>query len=447
LDLLFIALCDFRRLRRWLEAEGGIDLGGLRFLDDEDLRLLDMIPGPPAEGLLQQAETADSYVFIYSAYGRDKKTQRLVGGSDTLPPELRDRIDQVVYAVEEIADTLQKGIGVSIEELTAVDLLPQTVDWNSIVEARERLEAQLTINHAYCALTTDLPLVEGFAGVISTRGSGVARVLLLASLIAHDIGAPKSIATVLRGVRRYIDMSTTAAGAPLPVEPSGAPLFPSYPQDARTIRSWRLEVRKWQEQLQREPPRQVAEPMVNRAWDRWARNLLGHFSGTAYSIDYEDLLLAAAGRPPATLFQSDLGRFGVRDWTDLCLFATKDTLHAQSDSSSAWAIIAALRALQFDKELLSRLAEELKPPTPGSVTNFTSSFAEGARQAPPGALVVTDDPAVVIDSRISNTQPCLAVLRTQLTENEDALKWLRDRGVYQTVFNETEVDAAREVQA
>jgi hypothetical protein len=187
--------------------------------------------------------------------------------------------------------------------------------------------------------------------------------------------------------------------------------------------------------------------MVNRAWDHWARNLLAHFSGTAYSLDYEDLLLAAAGRPPATLFQSDLGRFGVRDWTDLCVFATKDTLQAQSDSRSAWAIVAALRALRFDRDLLIRLAEELKPLASESVANFMSSFAEGAQPAAPGALVVIDDPTVVIDSRISNTQPCLAMLRTQLTEHEDALKWLRDRGVYRTVINESQVDAAREVQA
>jgi pimeloyl-ACP methyl ester carboxylesterase len=439
LDSLFIALCDFQRLRRWLEAEGR--------LDAEELRLLDMIPGPPAEGLLHQAEAADRYEFIYSAYGRDKKTQRLVGGSDTLPPELRDRIEQVVYAVEEIAETFQKVIGVCIEELVAVDLLPQTVDWNSIDLARERLEAHFTINQSYSTLATDLPLVEAFAGLISTHGSRVALALFRALVIAHDMGSPISIAAALRGMRRYLDLSATAAGPLLPAEPSGASLFPPPPHDARTIRSWRMEVRRWREQVRQEPPRRVDEPKVNRAWYRWAGNLLAHFSGTAYSIEYEDLLLAAAGRPPATLFQSDLGRFGVRDWTDLCLFATKDTLQPQSNGWSAWAIIAGVRALQFDKEVLIRLAEELKPMASESGANFMSSFAEGAQAAPPGALVVVDDPAVVIDSRISNTQPCLAVLRPQLTEYEDALKWLWDRGVYQTVFNESEVDAAREVQA
>ena len=444
-DLLLMALCDFQRLRRWLEAEGR--------LGAEDLRLLDVIPGPPAVGLLQQAEEADRYEFLYSAFGRDKKTQRLVGGSDALPPELRDRIGQVVYLVEEVADAFQKVMGVSVEELVSVGLLPQTVDWNSIVTARERLEAHLTINQAYGALTTDLPLVEAFAGMISTHGAGAARVLFLASAIAFHTGTPVTIAGALRGLQRYVDMSATAMDAArLPAEVAGSPPFPSHAQGAGAIRSWRADVRRWQRAVREEQPPARVNEAVFRAWDRWARNVLAYFDGTAPVIEYEDLLLAVVSRAPATLFQRDLSRLGVRGWTDLCLFATKESLRPQSitteasDFQSAWAIIAALSVLHFDRDLLIGLVEELRPLTPETVANFMSAFAERAQQASPGALVVIDDPTVVIDSRISTTQACLAVLRTQLTEHEDALKWLSERGVYRTVFNEGQIDASREVQ-
>jgi hypothetical protein len=335
----------------------------------------------------------------------------------------------------------------SIPELVAVDLVPPTVDWNSSVAAKDRLDAHWSINQPYDELTTlDLPLVEASLGAISTRAPGISRVLLLASQIAYDIDTQMSIPAVVERLQRYIDMSATATGASLPAELPEAPPFPQNALDGTVpIRSWMQDVRTWQDGRRQVPPRRVDDPMVTRAWDRWARNLMKYFDGTSPIIEYEDLLLAVAGQPPATFFQRDVGRLRVQDWTDLCLFATKDTLQAESNSRSAWAIIAALRALKFDRNVLIGLARELASSTSADAARLTLSLAEGAGQAPPGLLVI-EDPTVSLGT--PTERPCLLVSETQLTEHDAALKWLSGRGVYETYFFEREEgDAAREVQA
>jgi len=187
------------------------------------------------------------------------------------------------------------------------------------------------------------------------------------------------------------------------------------------------------------------------AWSRWAQNILGYFTGTPPVITLEDLVLAAADRPPATLFQRDLGRLGIRDWTNLCLHGARQAADFDPQVArpiyvtAAWGIIAGLRALHFSRELLTRLADELERAAP-EAAGIMKTLAEGAPQSPPGALIVVDDPGFVDASGISARQPCLAVLRPQLTEHSNALTWLRAWDVYVIVYNESQADEPDETE-
>jgi len=196
------------------------------------------------------------------------------------------------------------------------------------------------------------------------------------------------------------------------------------------------------------------DELVLSAWSRWAQNTLDYFTGTPLVIIYDDLVLAAAGRPPATLFQRDLGGLGIRDWTNLCLHGARQAADVDPQAArpihlaAAWTIIAGLRALHFNRELLIRLALEfleLESVAPESAA-IMKSLTEGAPQSARGALIVVDDPGFVDASGISARQPCLAVLRSQLAEHSNALTWLRARGVYVIVYNESQADEPDETE-
>ena len=174
--------------------------------------------------------------------------------------------------------------------------------------------------------------------------------------IAHEIGGQKPLAEVLRGLQRYIDMTAAASPMQIPGEPVSAPTLRS--ADASDVRLWRIALRAWRDHRLSEPPGNL-NALEAPAWSRWAQNILGYFTGTPPVITLEDLVLAAADRPPATLFQRDLGRLGIRDWTNLCLHGARQAADFDPQVTrpihvtAAWAIIAGLRALHSSRELFA----------------------------------------------------------------------------------------------
>jgi hypothetical protein len=443
------ALSDFHQLREKLQVEN-------RIVADE-LPLLEAITRPPVKGLLRRIEDG-RYEFLYDIYGRDLETGRLIGRTGAVPDQIRPRCDRAwrfVEAMEQAGATL----GITVAEMSEAQLLP-SIDWTDMRRRRDRMRAAVEIDEAYGDLAADLPSLEGFAQIVDLNGRGLDRLLRLAIQVACDAVSGKRLVDVLKDLQRYVDLPAAMSADFDPPKgwPSLGTVLPG--ADPANIEAWVNTIAQWR-----------LQPMVTSrhffeheqldaksatAWQRWGENVLSHLGHgeSAPAIDFDDLVLTVAQRLPAIFFQRNLARLGALDWSRLCLLGAKAATFRDQPSRwqgpvpdliPAWTILAGLRALHFDRELLRSLAAELissiaaDRPADGANSELMREIADGAAAAAPGVLVVVDDTHFVSEG-ISRRRPSLIIERHHLLEYEVALRWLHDHRVFAGVASEGQID-------
>jgi hypothetical protein len=431
------ALRDFHQLREKLEVENR--------LDADERPLLEAITRPPVTGLLRRVE-ADRYEFLYDIYGRDLQTGRLIGRTRAIPDEIRPRCERA-WRFADAMEGATATLGMTVPEMVEAELLPST-DWVDIRRRRDRMRAAVDIDETYVDLAADLPSLEGFALILGDHGRGLDRFLRLAMQVAHDAQSNKRLVEVLKDLRCYLDVTAVAA-SPDSDLPKWWPQSTGLPSaEANSISAWIQAIIAFRQQFlaARELPSLAMKSQA--AWRRWARNMVGYF-GYGRSVpetDYDDLVLIVADLLPASFFQRDLAKLGALDWSRLCLLGAENAARGvQRGGPPAavpiWTIFASLRALQFDRDLLIQIVNEL---TESGVdvaddAGLMQVIFDGAAPAAPGVLVIVDDTSL-IGGGISRRRPSLTIERHHIPEYKAALRWLQDHRVFAGVASEGQID-------
>jgi hypothetical protein len=320
-----------------------------------------------------------------------------------------------------------KQAGLTLDDLVAAGLLPQTVSASVVDQAVDRLTPAVEQRVLYPELAADLSLLETIRALTDERRHPITMFVRLVQQISGAAGC--SVAAVRWAVQRHLPLAqlvgmdltdlkswfaqnTDISGVFEPPDPDAAP-------GASVAPLWR-----------------PTEATLNAAWSRWSGRVLGHLRGDTGSqiplVCNDDLLLAAADTLPGSLFRYDLGLVSVNEWSVLVM---EGALFKQMPS---WTIIAGLHALGFGNPLLESVVKACADRAPDCrVAGDWRKFAAAASTSvASGSLVVTADTAPDAGLPSPGAPPILRLHIGQLARYAEALDWLQTCNPFEEVVDD-----------
>ncbi|MEA3015330.1 MAG: hypothetical protein QOI38_52, partial [Sphingomonadales bacterium] len=387
-----------------------------------------VIPESLSGGLLEKAPGSEPvWKFLYDSSGAPRKSSAEMAADDKADERRRLR------AFADQASKLVAAAGLSIEDLVAAKVLPKSITWTHVLQA--------AVDDASAPAATEpaasAPLRE-FESVFTNRLSGVRDTLLLVRMFRERAGLPLTDAPkVLVRLGRYLNFEAAASpgSAAAPLVPPGLemPVAPALasPEDMEALTDWLLDSGEADE------PVPITPALQTSAWDKWRDRLETHFSATAasWTVTANDLLLAAADRPPSSWLRAPLDQMNIGDWSLLALRCIQE-----SAPTPPWAALAALRALGFGQSLLQRmmgrlLASPALHTWPPADIESSSRLVSTSVDRSAGLLHIAAGPGAVLDSHPGR----LPVLGVQLADCEiyrNALDALYDVSAYRALTYE-----------
>ena len=455
LNLLISARAD---LIRYLKDFGilGAELSARRGM--EGVPASDLVaPLANAKGLLVATPGRPGvFSFTYDAFGRD-----LQPGGALTESEAAELI-ATITAFEELLVILDA----QVSHLTQAQLLPGTFTTESLEDARVQLSNWLSDpidNDLVQGPLNDARLLRAALqehGARLAAGLSLARLAVFAALHGRPgIGMPAGLAALVRypvlaagaGSWSYeswashhplfpsLDLQPPVTGAPAPTLEFARKLRAAIPASA-------LDLAAAPEALALRLTAPDSWPMADRAtsmaaaWGRWFPRFSAHFAGRPADMDdfeFSDLVEAAGGFGPSAWLYADLSRLTAAQWCEMCL----ETLPRASDAQPAprWAVIAALRGLRFEDQLIRALVDAPWPggkPVAGPEKEQAAEMARGFRGGRKGVLVILDAPLEEGGAPRRRGGPLLYVARSAFAEFEVGLAWLRDLNAFEGIADE-----------
>lgn len=393
-------------------------------------RLADIIPADLGGLLRPISRGARKYSFVYDAFGRNRDDDGTA--SD-------DEIADLLRLVDEL-EKLLAHYAIAFEDLTRSGLLPASLDWNAVQRAKARLDPskpriddtrrsaataalralRVSLDEYGRRLSAGLALCEQL--VLTAKGRAT-YVSSLAALGRHPVLGPAAGSNATVKTSGYPPLTTMVALSGLPetvadfADDQLRGLKPAARLTrlgaVRQIELWLPRVRRWA----------VGEPPADKP------------------LTFVELVDAASGEGPSALLRSDLTRMSLLEWSEFCLWALRG---GPTTSPPRWALIAALRALEFPKSLLEKLVS-----VPGPDGQSPSAEAQrDARQllsraqaGKPGTLVIRLNSGLDGPQRnLSEDAALLYVSRSAFYQHEVGLSWLRDHDAFTTILDEVEYE-------
>jgi hypothetical protein len=419
-------LCDFQALKRELPLSLG-----------EDRRAIDIIP-PEAPALLRKVGTW-RYRFLFDVYGSPVEALT-AAPSDGLSAE------ELIDFFYEFQSTL-RTIGLEIGDLVSLDMLPSTMAPEAIISAIGRLHARPGSGG-----DAEILLLRSFVKSVVERGPGLARLTGLAVqvLAEADLQHPKDTLPVLKALARYIDFREAFAAPE-----SAASMIPfsfSVPQPGANRQS----LVSWREGLETVRRSSKAWPIdtmranVVAAWNRWADRLrevtIPRSDRMSWNIDHSELVIAAAGQVPSSVFRANFRAMTFADWSRLFLRSFEPIAREDGVQPPFWVIVAALGALGFGRESLTSVIELFRRDWIGTETypaddDLANELVRNARRSTPGAILVMLESGSLADEPVRPLDvPILAVRVSDLSVYASVLDRLAGLGIIAAVIRESETD-------
>ena len=245
-------------------------------------------------------------------------------------------------------------------------------------------------------------------------------------------GAKANEAEALSAIARYPVFGPAASGASWKIERWKADFqsfgdlgsFQALGSTAQNIESFR-QVLASRTRTETAP---AEAAMLDAVWNAWKNRFLRLFEGSPppiTSFGLEDLASAAMKIGPSAELRADLASMTVGEWS---LFALEALAGQVSRSRPRWALVAGLRVLRFDGELLMDLATDIGP-SPNSPIDSDSQaeavrMASGAPAGRKGLLVLVASPLEISDAIPSLGPAQLYVPASETSKYDLGLDWL-----------------------
>lgn len=403
---------DFRRLRTSIDKPEEID--------DEDRPLLALFD-TPLQALLRK-EAKGVYVFRWNIFG-------ILEADATALPEA----ERVALRANNLLDLL-KSAGPSVDELVGVRLLPDFTN-ATLEKAVNHLRAAASNDATYPEASTDIERLRAFCESFAQRGAAIGVVLHLVYIVREKTKSTAS--TALRALGRYLALAELA-------ELSGDELLEEVYRclpDARTLDlsvigiGSNIESPTWKAAILGGQTRQETES-AQEAWRRWFRRAkdLVEREPALGAASLQDVLFAARGELPGSIFRRDIAALSVAELSDLVLECVL------VETSPSWGIPFGLWRLGFGRRVIldtaKRAGSELEKSSVegGDVVAFADSLESRATADKPGSLAIMAT-AAEDDSGIPDPQhpPVLAVQEAAISRYLPALEWLQRSKAFEII--------------
>jgi len=418
-DLLAL-LTDFSQLEIQLASVP-------RLMSSGAAALLAIVPGET--GLL--TPIADNlYRFNVDPFGRP-----LGGGQGPL--------DQA--AVKEQRDLLNECLlllrrwEVSVDGLVRAQLLPPTVSEAALSIARDELGRWLQGMRRDEDVRPALALADQLQTTLDRHGARISAGLLLARTLAMVTG--RNLGAAIEALARYPVLRATAGEDAWDAELWGA-AHPTFPLLRTTdpLRGAAASLKPFENALNNvsvgTATEQGLQPLLDISRAAWPARLLEYFAGRPPPLEaftYHDLLAATVGAHPANVFQADFSQMRPRDWAIIALQALP---RASEAGGPRWLLVAALRALQFEAGLLTRMvtASPVNSLTGREEADLAAQMAAGAPAGRKGLLVIAERD---LDAGAAAPSDGMLYVRpSEFEQHRVGLEWLQDLDGFEGVADE-----------
>lgn len=432
-------------------AELGRALLAQPYLEPVERAFLDGLFNPVTLRLIEPvAEDAERYRFVYDAYGRNWETKAAVASAPELPEEVAREIQYLIGISRIFMKTLD-GIGITLPEFVARGLLPGTVVADALEATMVRLGAAVRAGHSYGELPADLPALKDFVEAFTARGALITQRLVIGLSLVTDLGGLPAVAlsSALDAQDRYFSLPSVSEEEQGDViEVPGGLLTATYDSMPPHARFWRREDlrlthigrwRGWILGMRRDAgkarPRPTLNALARHAWGLWEQALpvwLLRRRSLERTFCYDDLLLAAAGRPPGNSFRHDMERVSVADWSLMCAMAFPGSGGgSDEDVVPLWMLVAALFALGFGSDVLAEAVRLVRwGPHP--------ELVNAAPRVAPGILMIMREEvgSVADDPAWRGDNPVLALRRDHIVQYAPFIRWMYGLGAIKGVADE-----------
>jgi hypothetical protein len=358
-----------------------------------------------------------------------------VGGPENADLESR------IKAASEGAVTFGKALAaaqLTVSDLVSAGLLPATVSWTAIEDARRRVTDK-TAHGDWKVIAAYLPVLEIFAQTLRRSGRQLGQVIELAMTLRRDLNPGPPLPLLVPRLAGLIDLAAVVAGRPIEIPGVNVASPPS--DKATDNEAWEEELKRLRDETAGDS--ESLDGMVQSAWGKWAIRMADYLSGRSNEIfapSYEDLVLAATDPISSTFFRRDIGNMTIVEWTRLCLLGA-ETAGGGRGKVPGWTCCAALVALRFGLDIVRRVEEDLRPVwgdgAPALERFLPSGFTEMSPAPAIGPLIIALGGGPPPAASRPSTRPYLLVVDPEvLMLYHKALAWLKSRGVFDEVIGE-----------
>lgn len=391
----------------------------LREMPPGDWPLADIIP-PGVRGLLKRelAGKEFSYRFMLDELGRPVDGEPAQGWiNSTLALE----VTSVLAQLRGLNDLLSQA-GLTVSDLRAVRALPESVSDPQVAKLLAQLEAASLDNILTSDRSQTISEAKLAALAIAEFRRPLEESLILTAVLKRDAGC--SARDALAAAGRYFN-TRDSVFLPPDREDLESLVNPSLPLDALA----RLHGKD--DFLSGTEARKADMLVVDRRWTAWRDHLGAFFKPSLVNrpTAYDDMLLAASGCAPGTLFRTVMSEMTVVEWSRVVLAG----LPGAPDPPFRpllWALVGGLRALGFDGGLLLRLAKDDDWEWDEADRSAARAMAQDAPPRPAGVMHVyaEEDPNPASPPTLGAGKPILALGSADQERYMEGLGWLRSLG-------------------
>jgi len=339
--------------------------------------------------LLQKEGDTTRFKFLFWRDGTDLY-------SNVEAAKLQNRANLSLLWLEAFDD-----LGIPLGDLRGLGVSP-TVSENSVADAIALVTRCLEAGNLAEAQSALAPLDE-FVKALRDHRAEIGGAVSLAADILRETrpeSNARNLSGIIAGMLRHLPVGwlrqrpLAATIGPMSADDVSEPVELPVDDPAR--------IEAWSEEIQSRafsPAKAGLDARAERAWNWW----LGGLRPDGADLDYggpeqpqfNDLVLAAAGRLPSRLLDQDVRAIDKFAWSELALAGVASQWRLVADRSERvplWAPFAALRALGFGRDCLEELLAH--PAQDGALPHArgqAASFLPEIRESKPGVLVVARD--------------------------------------------------------
>lgn len=403
------SLANFRGLATALRAEA---VG--------DWPLADIIP-PGVAGLMKR-EPAHQYCyrFLLDGFGRptgEKPPQ------DWTDEKLADEVANLRAGLQGI-EKLLAATGLTIADFRDAQVLPESVSDDQLATLIPALEAVELTGIMTIERGVAIDSARTFVLAVGEFSKPLAEAVVLVRNLARDSNCDNRSA--LRAASRYFDTSRTII-----MPPDRLDLAPLADQASSPAE---LASRFAGQEFLVGTARSSDALTHDGRWKAWRDHLLAFFAPklVAEPISYDDMMLAALGETPGTLFRTMLTQMSVVDWSAVVLAGLPKNGGGPS-VAPIWALVAALRALGFDRGLLMGITSDADLAETQADLEAAVRIAAEAATRPAGVIHVYEEghPFPTTPPNLNSVKPLLALGPGEADAYKEALEWLHAIGGFE----------------